>query len=100
MLCQRYLTNKRKRTLGGGARAGGVPAVVACSQRAGRAGQHLDRCSLTALPSCSACLSERQLRREEDRDGDLGPRASTAFGLSPRVSVKGPESTSECWFTV
>ena len=32
--------------------------------------------------------------------GDSGPQANRAFGLSPTVSVKGPESTSKCWFTM
>jgi len=39
-------------------------------------GQHQDRCPLTALPSHSACLSERKLGREEDRGGGF-----RSFGL-------------------
>lgn len=62
-------------------------------------GLHQDRCPLTALPSFSACLRGSWEGRRVGA-GDSGPQAYAAFELSPRISMKGPESTSECWFTV
>lgn len=53
----------------------------------------------TALPSFSACLRGSWEGRRVGA-GDSGPQAYAAFELSPRISMKGPESTSECWFTV
>lgn len=62
-------------------------------------GQLQDRCSLTALPSCSACRRGGWGGRRVGVE-DSGPQAYTAFGCSLRVSVMVPESNSECWFIV
>lgn len=62
-------------------------------------GQLQDRCPFTALPSCSACL-QGGWRGWWVGVEDSGPQAHTAFDCPPRVSMTGPESTTECWFIV